>query len=579
MSKLHQLRVSIGQFSTAGQRETNQDCHGAIVPSDQLIESKGIAVALSDGISSSKVSQVASETAVKAFLEDYYCTPEAWTVRTSAERVLNATNSWLYAQTRQSQFRYEQDRGYVCTFSGMIFKSASAHLFHVGDSRIYRCRNGELKLLTRDHRVSVAQEETLLTRAMGFEPNVEIDNEVFALAAGDRFLFMTDGAYESLDSDILSELLNSTDELDDVCRSIVEYSIERGSQDNLTAQIIRIDALPKQTLEDLQQSLTEMPFPSTLKVGANFDGFSILRQLYASSRSHVYMATDTETKTKVVIKIPAVEMQSDSDHLERFVTEEWIARRVNNPHVVNGFTEDRKRNYLYSVTEYIEGQTLGQWMRDHEAPSLETVRQMVEQIGKGLQSFHRLEMLHQDLRPENLMIDADGTITIIDFGSTRVAGLLENSTLLPRQNALGTHQYMAPEYLLGEPGTTASDIYSLGVITYQLITGELPYGAKMAQARTKVGQYRVQYKSATHPNRELPRWIDETLRKAVHPNPNHRYWEISEFLYDLRNPRQEFLNIPPLIERDPALFWKRVSFFLVAVLVGLICLLVLRQST
>ena len=129
------LTISVGQYSDNGRKETNQDFHGILIPDEPMLGMKGIAVALADGISSSDVSQVASQAAVASFLEDYYCTSDAWSVRTSAERVLAATNSWLYSQTRNSQFRYDADRGYVCTFSAVVLKGAKAHIFHAGDAR------------------------------------------------------------------------------------------------------------------------------------------------------------------------------------------------------------------------------------------------------------------------------------------------------------------------------------------------------------------------------------------------------------------------------------------------------------
>jgi serine/threonine protein phosphatase PrpC len=107
-----ELKISVGQYSDKGRKETNQDFHGALIPEGPLLISKGVAVALADGISSSAVSQIASESAVKGFLTDYYCTSESWSVKTSAQRVLDATNSWLHSQTRRSPYRFETDRGY-----------------------------------------------------------------------------------------------------------------------------------------------------------------------------------------------------------------------------------------------------------------------------------------------------------------------------------------------------------------------------------------------------------------------------------------------------------------------------------
>src|SRR6188508_3803710 len=114
-----ELKISIGQCSDKGRKAINQDFHGALIPGEPLLSLKGVAVVLADGISSSNVSHIASESAVKSFLTDYYCTAESWSVKTSAQRVLAATNSWLHAQTRQSYYPDEEDRGYVCTLSAM----------------------------------------------------------------------------------------------------------------------------------------------------------------------------------------------------------------------------------------------------------------------------------------------------------------------------------------------------------------------------------------------------------------------------------------------------------------------------
>ena len=139
------LTLSLGQHSARGRKDRNQDFHGALIPDEPLLGLKGIAVALADGISTSEVSREAAESAVKGFLTDYYCTSESWSVKTSAQRVIAATNSWLHSQTRRSQHRYDSDKGYVCTFSVMVIKSTTAHLFHIGDARIYRVSGQSLE--------------------------------------------------------------------------------------------------------------------------------------------------------------------------------------------------------------------------------------------------------------------------------------------------------------------------------------------------------------------------------------------------------------------------------------------------
>jgi serine/threonine protein kinase len=214
-------------------------------------------------------------------------------------------------------------------------------------------------------------------------------------------------------------------------------------------------------------------------------------------------------------------------------------------------------------------------MIDNPKPDLATIRGIVEQIAKGLRAFHRKEMLHQDLRPDNVMIDKTGTVKIIDFGSVRVTGVVEASPPGSRDDILGTFQYTAPEYFIGENGSSRSDIFSLGVITYQMLTGRLPYGAKVARTRTKSQQRKLKYGSALDDSSEIPAWIDGVLKKAVHPDPYKRYEALSEFLHDLRYPNAEFVNAAsaPLIERNPLLFWKGISAVLVLVIVALLAML------
>ena len=191
-----QLHIAIGQCSDKGCKPLNQDFHAVMIPEEPLLSSKGIAVALADGISSSDVSQIASETSVKGFLDDYYSTSESWSVKTSVQRVLQATNSWLYAQTRNGPYRYEMDRGYVCTFSALVLKSATAHIFHAGDARVYRLIDNHLEQLTEDHRMWVSREKSYLSRALGMRDRLEIDYQSVAVEVGDTFVLATDGVYE-----------------------------------------------------------------------------------------------------------------------------------------------------------------------------------------------------------------------------------------------------------------------------------------------------------------------------------------------------------------------------------------------
>jgi serine/threonine protein kinase/serine/threonine protein phosphatase PrpC len=578
------LVLSVGQYSDKGRKDINQDFHGVLVPKEPLLSTKGIAIAIADGISTSEVSHIASETSVRSLLDDYFCTSETWSVKKSADQVLTASNSWLHSQSQKSENRFDKNKGYVCTLSAMIIKSTTAHIFHLGDSRIYRLRKGVLLQLTDDHRTWVSSEQSYLSRAMGIYPQLEYDYQSLIIEQDDIFIFATDGVYEHVSNDFLiSAASDAQANLNDVAKLLVETAYKIGSTDNLTAQVVRIVSLPSQDINERVQQLTELPFPPILEVRDNFDGFKIVRNLHATSRSHVYLAEDNEdnednedfeikSSLPIVIKTPSVDMQDDPAYLERFLMEEWIAKRISSAHVLKPCQLIRKRDYLYTAFEFIDGQTLTQWMIDNPKPSLQSVREIVGQIAKGLQAFHRLEMLHQDIRPENIMIDTSGVVKIIDFGSTKVAGLMEMTQSIEHQNILGTAQYTAPEYFLGEVGAPRSDLFSLAVITYQMLTGKLPYGAQVAKSRTKSAQNKLHYQTVLHDDREIPVWVDDTLKKALHPNPHKRYQELSEFTYDLSQPSKAFLSKTkaPLLERDPVVFWQSVSAILVMVIIWLL---------
>ena len=559
-----QLRISLGQCTDKGSKRVNQDFHGLVAPQEPLLGTKGIAMAVADGISSSDVSQLASEIAVKGFLEDYYATPETWSVKTSAQRVLQATNSWLYAQTRNGPYRYDMDRGYVCTFTALVLRTATAHVFHVGDARLFALADNRLEPLTEDHRRRLSQDRSYLSRALGMQDRLEIDYQALSIDVGDTFVLATDGVYEYAPEAVIVETIaRHGDDLDLAARRVLDEALRRGSEDNLTIQIVRVEALPPRDIAELHRQALSLPFPPEIRPRSEIDGYRIVRELHHSSRSHVFLAVEVETGRQAALKIPSTDLRDDPVSLERFLMEEWLARRIDNVHVLKPCPATRRRSFLYTVNEYIEGRTLTQWMIDNPAPDIETVRGIVEQIAKGLQALHRREMVHQDLRPDNIMVDRNGTAKLIDFGSVRVTGLAE-MTAHAEAPVLGTAQYSAPECFLGEWGTSRSDLFSLGVIAYQMLSGRLPYGARVARATSRAAQRSLVYTSVLDDERTIPAWVDEALRKAVHPDPSRRYEEVSELVEDLRRPNRSFVNKgrPPLLERNPLVFWKGVSLVL-----------------
>jgi len=565
------LDLSLGQYSNKGRKEINQDFHDIRIPKEPQLSTKGVAIAIADGISSSQVSQIASKTCVTSFLGDYFSTPDTWSVKKSAMRVISSTNAWLFSQTNQHY--YDKNKGYVCTFSAMVIRSSTAYIFHIGDTRIYRLRNQSLEQLTQDHVLIESSQKSYLSRAMGMEIHPNLDYDTLDVKEDDVYLFTSDGVHDFLDIELLLTLLEEhEDDLDTVAEHIVGDAYKQGSTDNLTIQLVRINKLANKDVNQLHHELSQKPLPPVLELRQVFDGYTIIRELSSNSRSHVYLAQDNDTKVSVVIKIPSIDLQDDKAYLERFLMEEWIAIRLNSAHLLKANLQTRPRNYLYNVSEYIQGQTLQQWIIDNPKPSLEMVRNIAEQIAKGLVAMHRQEMVHQDLRPANIIIDTSGTVKIIDFGSTRVGGIADINTLLEQEQLLGTALYSAPEYFLSEVGTSRSDLFSLAVIIYQMLSGKFPYGTTVARATTKAAQKKLKYHYLDLDELTIPLWVEECLKKALNVDPYYRYSELSEFLYDLRHPNQEFINKTraPLVEREPVLVWKAISFVLALTIIILV---------
>jgi serine/threonine protein kinase len=569
------LRISLGHASDKGIKADNEDFFGALVPEEPQLTYKGIAVAIADGMSSSDAGKQASHCCVVGFLEDYYSTPDSWSVIHAGQKILSATNSWLYSQ---GQARYASARGLVSTLSICVFKSTTAHVFHIGDSRLYRLRKGNLEQITRDHRVWVSQEKSYLNRAMGIEPRLDVDYQALPLEKGDLFLMTTDGVHDFIHEKALKRLLQESSDLALTAEKIVQLGLDNKSDDNLTCQLVRIEELPPAKEDEILRRHTNLPFPPPLKPCMVLDGYRIEEELHASKRTQIYRAFDLKTGTQVVLKTPSILYDDDTHYIEHFLHEEWAGKRINNDNVLKTLGNDREKSGIYYVTEFLEGPTLRQWMDANPKADIKETRKILEQIAKGLRAFHRMEMLHQDLKPENIMFAKNGTVKIIDFGSVKIAGIKEMTPLehIGHTDVLGTLNYTAPEYHLGQRGSIKSDLYSLGVIAYEMLNGALPFGPDMPERPDQPSLAKLKYVPSIYHNIMVPAWIDGALKKATAINPQLRYDDLSEFLFDLSLPNPKFLRPDerlPLMQRNPTGFWKGLTALLLFTNLALLYLL------
>ena len=546
-----ELIVSYGGASLPGTRAVNEDAFAA-APPDRL---KGAVAVIADGVSSCEQADKASQTAVTEFIDEYLATPETWTVKASAARVLNALNRWLCHHD-----------GMACTVSAVIAKGRTAHVFHVGDSRVHRFRNGDFEQLTRDHR-----KHAMLTNALGMDLDLEVDYLAEDLATNDVFVLTTDGVHDALPTPHLrrhvTRALAANATLESVSRAIVDAALKRGSEDNVSCLLVRIDATPDEDIDEAHRRLTKQVIPPVLRAGARIDGYRVVRTIASGTRSHLYLVEDPAGR-RLALKAPSESFAEDPVYLDGFLREEWIGKRISHPGVMKILPRPESR-FLYLVAEHVEGASLRQWMLDHPRPAIDEVRRLTGEIAKALRAFQRLQIVHRDLKPENVMIDRDGNARIVDFGTAYAQGFDELDQAVRETHPVGSVGYVAPECLVGQPATHATDIYALGVVAYEMLAGALPY--KPPLGRDAKAYLNRPYTPLAKAGRDdVPRWVDLALAKATAQNPENRYDALSELVTDLTRPNPELVRraeTAPLLEKNPELFWKLVSAALAVLLV------------
>lgn len=575
------LRLNYGVLSRAAGKATQEDAAGALVPADNYIKAyKGSGFVVADGVSTAEAGQQASQTAVETFLKDYFTTPDTWSVKQSAEQVLSTINLRLYRHSHafnQSAHTGEQ-KGFLCTFSGLVLKSHTAHLFHIGDSRIYLFRQQQLVQQTQDHRFETAQNRSFLARALGMGNHLQLDYQQIPLEVGDYFLLSTDGLHDFVsDAEIAQVLSQASDEsgntLTDVLEQLYQVAMAQGCDDNLSLVLVQVEGLPNLNKNAFQEQLVQLPFPPAFGPGMKVDGYEIIQEVFASSRSHLYLAKDLESGQQVALKAPSANFSDDSSYIERFIREEWIGQRISSPHVVRVIRPTRPKTFLYYVMDFVEGVSLEHWMEQQTQPIRpKKVLQLLEQITLGIQAFHQCETIHQDLKPGNIMLQRqqnkstgewEEKAVIIDFGSVFVSGVAEIFIPIDHEAALGTASYSDPLYLTGKNSAIQGDIYSIATIAYELFTGKLPYGTAIESCQVPRDFDALRYIPAQQVNPRIPVWLDRALEKGVHFDLQERYSQLDAFMQDIRYPNPDFLRdeVKKQSQGNRLLFWQLLSGF------------------
>ncbi|HWV15507.1 MAG TPA: bifunctional protein-serine/threonine kinase/phosphatase [Cellvibrio sp.] len=565
------LHIRFAQRSEAGRKPENQDTVGARIPDGQALTNKGIAIAIADGVSSSKAAREASQTAVAGFLTDYYATPDTWRTPQSAMRVIQALNSSLFGRSQNSIY----GEGYLSTFSALILKGSTAFIFHVGDTRVYRLRGNDFECLTRDHTQRIDRDTNYLSRAIGADPYLEVDMHTVEIEVGDLFILSCDGIHEFIPAAEFKQLIsNNKQDLEALVNGAIALALAHNSDDNISIQAAAIEQIGSASQSEAIQVLSRLPFPPLLSPGQVIDGLRVKKILHESTRSQIYLV-ENEKNTQLVMKTPSVNFEDDAAYIERFVMESWIGSRIQGSQVARVIPAPENRSSLYYLTEFIPGPTLTQLLKERGKLAIVDAVELTEYLIRGIRTFHRKDTLHQDLKPDNIVISAKGPV-IVDFGSCWVAGVEEVIAPFTRDNILGTLDYSAPEYRYGGKTGPASDQFSLAVLLYEMLTGKLPYGQGYSKAMNLNSFQKLKYISAMQHNPLVPYWLDKALEKALSIYPSARYEALSEWQQDLKRPNPQWLTArqQPLLERHPQALWK---FFAISGWLTVIALLAWKK--
>jgi len=545
------MKVKCYQVSSVGAvRDHNEDFVVFWEPQDFDERQKlGSIAILADGVGGIGNGEVASRTAAETAIDIFReAKPEAAPADVFRQ---------IYDTASAKIFQAAREKGRMATtMVTSIFRHDKLNIAHVGDSRAYLIRAGKIKRITSDHTYTSLQvklglllernamtspHRSTLTRALGFDPICHYDIVSEPVQSGDVILQCSDGLYGFvLDEEIL-EIINKFHP-GQASKNLIALAEKRQASDNVSLQLIQVwDA---GLLRGAPAAGMKIPQPTgkDVNVGTLLDErFEITDVIAKSGMASLFKANDRETGKAVALKVPYMQIESDPAGFERFRREEEIGLKLDHPYILK-IIPVTKKSRPYIAMEYLEGQTLSDLLgRVHPLPEPDAAK-IASRICEALEYLHKNQVVHRDLKPQNIMLCNDGSIRIMDFGIAKSLAS-RRLTFVGFTPAMGTPDYMAPEQVKGSRGDYRTDIYSLGAILYEMTTGELPFGGDSPYVimNSRVTGDPVAPRKI---NTKLTPVMEEIILHAMERDPKRRYQSAAEMKGELDD-----YEIVPLTKR------------------------------
>ncbi len=556
----HDLRFEIGFASECGKRSENQDYAAARVGRPRLDTRRAVVAALADGVGGAKGGREASELTVRGFFDGFFSLPGSLGVRQAAARALDAINSWIVAQGRVDP----ELAGMATTFTALILSGRAGHCVHVGDSRLYRFREGALEQMTEDHVMGRGAFSHVLRRAVGLEDSVRLDHSAFSLRPHERYLLCSDGVHGALREADLKAVLAARAAPEQTASDLVAAALDAGSADNCTAMIVDILDTPPAAEAEISDFFDGLPIGAPPDPGQIVDDYRIDACLADGRYSRLMRAQDLRNGAQVAVKFPKAEVARDAVFRRAFINEAFVAGRVRSPWIGETLEQPPERQTrLYSVMPFYDGETLEQRLNREPRIDPREGAQIATRIARAVATLHRAGIVHRDIKPDNILLLRDGGLKLLDLGVARLPQIED----FPPENIPGTPSYMAPELFSGAGGDEMSDLFALGVTVFRMFTRRYPYGEIEPFSKPRFGAAA----SLTACRPDLPAWLEATLARAIRVDPGERYGDVLEFAFEIENGVSRGGPVAPakssLYQKNPLLFWQGLCALLLAALI------------